>query len=485
MNKYIKGTAILLASGIMLASTSCKKFLDVNDNPNNLSQDKATMQLALPAAQHQVAYVMGNVMTEVGGFLSQYWTQAPAATQYFDYDRYNFDATDGDREWGQLFNGALKDLQFVEKKAVELKDSNYAAVALLMKAYTYQVITDVWGDVPYSQALKADEGILNPKYDAQSAIYDGIIKDIDKALAYLATTSTKHPGVDDVIFNGDMTMWYKFANSLKLKVLMRQSKTGAGSNAAAFASLSGLTGADFLGYGEKAQVQYIDKFNNKNPLFASIAGLGNDNNVASKTIADTLNSYGDPRAGYFFTVPSSGLVTGIQQGLAAGSSPALPTTTPRTQVGPTIISATTPVIFMSGTEVLFLLAEAHERALLSGTAEDTYKQAVESSMHDCGDIDTTGLGLFDAAPYAWDADPAMHLQQIGVQRWIALCGTQNLESWIEQRRTNYPALQPSFASQLPAGQMPARLVYPNQEATSNSNFPGQKPITERVWWDIN
>jgi Starch-binding associating with outer membrane len=485
MNKYIKGTGILLASAVMLASTSCKKFLDVNDNPNNLSESKATMQLTLPSAQHTVAYVVGNVLTEVGGFLSQYWTQAPSATQYFDYDRYNFDATDGDREWGQLFAGALKDLQFVENKAVELKDSNYAAIALLMKSYTYQVITDVWGDVPYSQALQADKGILNPKYDNQSAIYEGIIKDIDKALVYLTNTSAKTPGVDDVVFQGDMMMWYKFANSLKLKVLMRQSKTSTGGSAAAFASLNGLTPADFLGYGEKAQITYIDKFNNKNPLYASIAGLGNDNNVASGTIADTLNTYGDPRAGYFFELNASGLVVGIDQGLAAASSPALPTTTPNAAVGPKIISATTPVIFMSGTEVLFLLAEAHERALLSGTAEDTYKEAVVSSMHDCDDIDTTGLGLFDAAPYAWDADPAMHLQQIGVQRWIALCGTQNIESWTEQRRTNYPALQPSLASKLPAGQMPARLVYPNQEATSNSNFPGQKPINERLWWDIN
>jgi hypothetical protein len=479
MKKYIKGTGILLAGAMILASTSCKKFLDVNDNPNNLNEDKATMQLTLPAAQHSVAYVMGNVMTEVGGFLSQYWTQAPGATQYFDYDRYNFDATDGDREWGQLFNGALKDLQFVEKKAVELKDSNYAAIALLMKAYTYQVITDVWGDVPYSEALKADEGILNPKYDKQSAIYTGLIADIDKALAYLNNSSTKIPGADDVVFGGDMFMWYKFANSLKLKVLMRQSNV---SGAASLSSLASLTASDFLGAGEVAQVNYIDKFNNKNPLFASIAGLGNDNNVASATIGDTLNAYGDPRAGYFFELDGGGLVVGIEQGRAAFST--IPTTTPSAHVGPKIIAATTPVIFMSGTETLFLLAEAQARNLLPGTAQASYEEAVVSSMTQC-EVDTAGLDLFGAAPYAWDADPAANLQQIGVQRWIAMCGLQNLESWIEQRRTGIPALLPSLASKLPAGQMPGRLIYPNQEATSNSNFPGTKPIQDRVWWDIN
>jgi Starch-binding associating with outer membrane len=482
----INKIAIIAVTIASVMGSGCKKFLDVNQNPNSLSESAQTVQLSLPSAQYAIAYVVGDRYAEVGGFLSQYWTQSPSATQYYDYDRYAFDAADVDREWSQLYAFALKDLSFIEKKATETKDSNYLAIAKVLQAYTYQVLTDVHGDVPFSETMKAELGNISPKYDSQQSIYDGLLSLCDQALVLLTNSQITHPTTDDIMFGGDMMMWYKFANTLKLKILMRQSEVRPAYVQAKLALMSALTGADYLSYGENAEVKFYDKQGNKNPLYASIKGVGNNNNVASSAIADSLNAWGDLRATAFFdeaTFTPGGSIIGLKQGKAAEKPGELPSTTPTTSTGDLVISATVPVKLMSASESLFLQAEAKARTWMVGSAQADFEDAISESF--AYYKITVPTGLFTAAPYLFETSQVDQLKQIAIQKWVSMCGNQNIESWIETRRTNQPVFTPSLASFLLAGQLPARIPYVNGEASANTNFPGQKPITTKMWWDAN
>jgi len=468
--------------GITMMSTSCKKWLDTNKDPNLLEQSKATVQLTLPTAEYTISYVVGNKYAELGGFLSQYWTQLPSATQYYDYDRYNLGSSVVDREWSQLYAGALKDLSFIVSKGSEGGDSNYVAAAKVLQAYTFQLLSDVHGNIPFAEALQAQVGTLAPHYDNQKAVYTGCIKLIDDANMLWSDNAKKAITADDVLFGGDIDMWKKFANTLKLKLAMRQS----GANTAEVITLlTELNGASFLEGSDVASIKFYESKGNQNPLYASIQGIGVDNNVASKAIADSLNGWNDPRAAAFFDAATFGAggINGTQQGAAAYGG--YSSSSPRSNLSATVLGKTVPVILMSGWESKFLQSEAKANGWLTGgtSAQQDYENGIVSNMSYFG-IDTTGMNLFDAAPYAWDTDPLNNVQQIAIQKWVAFCGTQNMESWIELRRMGYPVLLPSKATQL-GTLFPERIPYPAGEEASNPNFPGQKPLTERMWWDIN
>lgn len=474
--KTIKLITVVL---IIFGLSSCSKWLDINTSPNTLPIENGTKELSLTSAEYQLGYVIGNKYAEIGGFLSQYWTQKPTATQYYDYDRYAFDASDVDREWSQMYANVLKDLKFIQEIAGDEKDSNYLAIANLLMAYTFQVQTDMHGDIPFSEALNGEENIA-PKYDNQSAVYEGILKLVNDALVLIDNHMTTTPGNDDAIFHGDMYMWWKFANSLKLKVLMRQSQVNPTGVASKLASMSTLSDADFLEPGDMALLPFYSGAGNQNPLYANTKSLG-DNNVASSTIGDVLNTLVDPRASVFFNVNSSGNVVGTAQGAAAAGG--YPANSPVSTVGGTLYAAESPVILMSSHEVLFLLSEANARGWLStGSAQQYYEDAIDANLEYLG----VGAGSIDFTDpnYAYPTTGLVdEINMIGFQKWIALCGTQNIESWFEARRFNAP-LTPSLASQLGAGQLPARIPYPAGEETANTNFPGQKPITSKMWWDL-
>ena len=202
--KYTKYKLItFLAFGLLMLG-GCKKFLDVNQNPN-IANDPG-VENVLPSAQIEIAHVLGNLFQVNGSFWSQYWTQYPLANQYKQYDQYQPSTDNYNRPWATLYDGALSDLNYVYNTAKSKGNKNYMAVARLMSAYTFQMATDAWGDIPFSEALKGLEengGIVAPKYDAQSLVYEGIITQIDEAIALIDVNSDAHPGADDLIYGGD------------------------------------------------------------------------------------------------------------------------------------------------------------------------------------------------------------------------------------------------------------------------------------------
>jgi len=198
---------IAAAAGLILGVSSCRKFMDVNQNPNVAPQ--ATVQTLLPAAQMYVASTVGVDLEINGSFWAEYWTQSPNASQYKQLDQYIPNQDYFSVPWANLYSAAENFYQLYNLADSQHK-KQYKAIALVMKAYTFQLITDAWGDAPYKQALKgqfSDSNIVNPKYDAQKVIYSGIIANVDSALKLMNAGDPVHPGNDDLIYGGDMTKW--------------------------------------------------------------------------------------------------------------------------------------------------------------------------------------------------------------------------------------------------------------------------------------
>ena len=491
---------ILFAAFTLLGITSCKKeFLDVNEDPN--SAKDANVEYLLPTAIGYSAYVMGNQYQIVGGLMSQYWTQGPNGSQYLKEDAYILDANLSDIPWKSMYSGPLNDLAYMIKKANTENKPNYAAIGKILMAYDYQVLTDLHGDIPYSEALKGilddgSNGSLSPKYDKQEDIYKSLIAMVTEATDTIwNTTSAITPGGDDLIYGGDMNLWAKFAYTLRLKMLLRISKVDPAYAQTGIASLYA-EGPVFIEDGEDAAMQFTTATYNQNPLYVTFGALYKGNLVASNTSVNFYTNNNDPRIDAFYDAATTGGLAGSHSGVDQGNGENILNATtqftdfslPGVAVGGPNSEGDVPVIFMSDAESYFLQAEASALGWSGGDAQTEYENGITASfVH-------WGFTMGDAANYI--AQPAIafpsggttddQIKAIITQKWASMNGTEDAEAWTEFRRTGYPDfLVPSVSSVLPAGEFPARMLYPSSELTGNPNVPAQPLVTTRMWWDIN
>ncbi len=492
MKRITYHISLAIATFAMLTITGCKKdFLDINRNPNNPVD--VDVKFILPSAQANLAYTVGNQLSVVGGLWSQYWTQGPNANQYNDIDRYFYAHTDADRPWRALYAGTLKDLDAMEAKANEEGKQNYAAIAKILRAYTLQLVTDAWGDVPYTEALKGFEGNVNPKYDSQESIYDALPTMIDEGIALL-DPSKETPHGDDLMYEGDLLLWYKFANTLKLKVYLRQVNIRPGITAAGIAAMPS-DPTEYLESGEDASVHYIDEKFRQNPLYTTVLALGPAKNIfASKTSVDFLTNINDPRLEDYYETTAGGTYVGILQGAARNTALFPPPVNDNnySQFNETQIIAPDVVVrLMSASESMFLQAEAIARGYMAGDDATTYETAIEDSWNQWSNA-TSNIGDLptylaqSAVAYPASGSTNDKVKAIITQKWIAMNGNQNFESWTEWRRTGFPDFFiTSNTSVLGANEFPARLLYSSDELTTNANVMTGKTITDKVWWDVN
>lgn len=504
----MKYTKVMIWSGLMLwmiaTTTGCRKYLDVNTNPNITTTTNP--ELLLPSAQVGIAVALGVDLHTNGNFWSQYWTQSPAASQYKGLDQYQPTGSDYDREWAQFYSGALMDLKKLQQIADEQKKPQYTAIAKLLTAYAFQVITDVWGDIPFTDALKGETSagvVLNPKYDRQVIIYDSLIAMTNEGLALINTSDTRKPTTDDVIFGGNMNSWRKFGNTLKLKLYMRLSEVNPSKAQAGIAALMNGTTL-FLDSTDNAQVAFYSTSGNRNPLAGEITALNfTQNQVASATAIDSLKANRDPRLAVFYETAFDAICNdlgyiGLRQGNYNASaslrisSPG-PITGGNADVncsGSATAARRAPVRFLMGYESLFLQAEAAARnyGTTGASAEDLFKRAIRANFNYLGLTAAAANAYMAGSPwgrYPGSGPVAAQVKQIITQKWFSMTGIQGLEAWTEQRHTGYPDFfKPSVNSFL-GNELPARFPYPNTELTRNASFPGQKRIAEKVYWDVN
>ncbi|HEX7016630.1 MAG TPA: SusD/RagB family nutrient-binding outer membrane lipoprotein [Cyclobacteriaceae bacterium] len=470
---------ITLFALLMMMATACEDYLDINTDPNNPSE--ATVDLVFPAGISSVAFTLGGQWQILGSFWSQHWTQSTGANQYAVIDDYNITETRYDREYSELYSGALNDLNWVSQRAAEEENWNYYLMAEVMKAYTFQVLVDLYDKVPYFEALRGSED-TTPAFDDGQAIYDDLIVRIDDALSkdLDAFTSTQ-PGRDDMVFQGNMDNWIRFANTLKLKIYMRQTEARSQVAQAGITELFN-SGAEFLDV-DAEMAEYVDVEDFRNPYYAvqvSSAGNGRGNVdvAASNTLLETLIAAGDPRVNAIFNTPEAGGGhVGLDQGDYSNTGFQNHVNLSQPAIGPTH-----PVVFMSAAESKFLQAEAVERFGVAGDAEALYQEGIEANFEKHGV--SGAAALYGAGgPYEYNG-----IESIIFQKWIACANFNSLESHFERLRTGYPDHFTITPNNITGGVFPRRLPYTSTELSNNAEnlnaIGGQKSVIQRTWWNL-
>jgi hypothetical protein len=484
VNKIILSLVLILVS----ASSCRKEYLDVNTNPNFPAD--ASIESLLPSAEAAIAHAVANPLGIYSAFYAQYWTQNPASSQYKTLEQYNPSADDFDRPWGIMYFNALTDLKTIIQKATAENKPQYVAIAKVLQAYAFQVLTDDFGDIPFSEALRGEEGILTPKYDKQEDVYNGIFAMLNDAISTMDENFVIDEAASaDIFYGGDMFLWKKFANTLMLRASMRVCLVNP---ALAKRNIDSLTahGALFIESGEDALINYYNEGGRSNPVYSSMIDLSFiQNPVASATTINYMLNNNDDRVTAFYS-PIGGAYVGIAQGdynLPPGTAVSLPSPTVGADANDDA-SASAPVKLITAYESYFLQAEAIARTLMAGDAQAMYEAGVTESFMSYGFADTTAQTYLSQPAIAYPAGGTMEdqVKAIITQKWAAMCGNQNNEAWAEARRTNYPDFFTVSVNSLIGNRLPARFPYPSTEVTRNaSNFPGQKFIWEHVWWDVN
>ena len=352
-----------------------------------------------------------------------------------------------------MYAGALNDQQFIRDKALEQENWNYYLMATTMQAYTYQVLVDLYGDIPFSEALQGNVDNFKPHYDAGPEVYDGIIERLDEALAKnLDAATSTDPGFQDVLFNGDMDKWVAFANTLKLKIYLRESFARPDVAKQGIKALYD-QGADFL-TSSAAFTRFAPEQNRRNPFYETeIDRFGGNNIVLSKTLLNYLKSHQDTlRLDAMFEYPKVQIedpeldkedytYVGLDQGDYENSTYVNGNSLSKPDVAPTA-----PVYFISEWESYFLQAEAAARfpaetGLSDADAEMLYQQGIDATF------DRLGLDLSHATDLYGEGDvyefptagtDEEQLAAIIVQKWLGMVNAQGLEAYFEFLRTGYP-----------------------------------------------
>ena len=479
------GIAIILA---LTMGTGCKKeFLNINDNPN--LPGTIDVSAALPSAEAAIAQTLGNDLQITGCIWAQFWTQSPVASQYKTLEQYSPSSDNFDNIWRNLYVDALQNLSYIITKAGTQHKPQYVACAKILQAYAFQLLTDNFGDVPFTEALQVNT-TLTPKFDKQQVVYAGIFRLLNEGIALINPADPLHPAGDDLLLGGDMTKWLHFANTLKLRAYLRLSYIDPATSEAGVRSLAS---AVFLRAGESVQLNYSSSGGNTNPLYSSTVALSRIQNLlGSKTAIDYLLQNNDARVTVFFSPANNGGYAGLVQGNYNSTVNSAAVSYPSPNVGAnttTSASATAPVKLMSDNESFFLQAEAAARGWLGGGQQKAlYESGIKASYADYGLADSSATSYLSQPAIAFPLAGTFQdqLKAIILQKWISMCGNQGDEAWIEWRRTAIPDFFiPSLASNIGAGRFPRIMLYPSSEITRNPNMPGQHFIFDKVWWDTH
>ena len=477
MNKY---TAFFLVLFMLVSCT--KDFEEINTNPNRPLSVQPSLLL------RQVIYDYGEQMSyegfTAGNLLGQYTT----ALDFNLFDRHDLKSPQlGGNPWPIFFQN-LRDNETILQ--LSLQNETYAIYegpSRIMKAYMAAALTDLFGDVPYFEAFRGKDATVTPAYDSQEAIYtdeEGILDNLNKGIAVLKTYTGSIALEGDILFDGDLDGWIQFANSLRIKSLLRISgKVDVASELQAI-----FNSGEFIAENAENAVFNFTAGEPNNFRLARLR-IGDFNNfVMSETMEEILVGLNDPRIGRLFR-PFSNSTSGEFNGLLNGIDASRTTVALSDySLAGTIFRESTGELdanFMTSWETYFLLAEAAERGLITANAQQLYEMGVAQAFA-YWQVDLPSDYLTNSAPYGPGGEAS--LENIITQKWIANM-INGYEGWIEYRRTGYPQLKTLSAS-LNNDLIPVRMPYPaEEEALNNVNYKDAAVRTDGnsinvpVWWD--
>ncbi len=514
MKKILSITTVAVV--FVLSSCNWDDFGDLNVNPNQATTPTTSALLT----NSQLS--LGGTMLSTTGAL---YAQHVANKQYTSGDNYQTISFSADG----FYNGPLADLQ----KIIELNtntplvvvgdgfNDNQIAIAKIMMSFYYLHMTDRWGDLPYSEALKGAEGLLAPVFDSQEDIYDNTIQTLKDAVAMINTGAPPAvPAINgDIVLNGNMSLWIKFANTIRLNAALRLSEVNPTKAATEFASAFA-AGVIALDNSENITYKYLTTQQYENPYYNSFVTAGRADWVIPDPIMNMmqLDTYTSPHlgkytAGHPYKTQSGKLNVAIDPrlpvyanpientastyiGMPYGLSEADAGSVSTEQVsfmGDALRKQNTPAVIFNSAQVAFMLAEGRFRGWINSapmTAQQYYEAGISASLSQHG----VSAGL---ATYLTNTEVAYtagrELEQIITQKWLAIF-PNGYEAWSEFRRTGFPDLAPGQGALTPNGEIPTRQGYGTGEAGANKvNYeaalanqgltPATDDLTGKVWWD--
>ena len=485
----------LLALFLILGSCS-DSYLDVNTDPNN--PVTVSPNLLLPVALNYSAIIeeRDRGQNHLGNMFMANWSQSDGFSWYNDEFLYLVSPSFYQRIFDYNYGTVLKQYNVLNTLEGET-NGYYKAIGKIMMSMHFQILVDTYGDVPYSEALLRG-GNPTPRYDDAQTIYESLIVDLTDAIDLINATATNtnivpaQPVADDGVFNGDMNQWKKFANTIKLRILVRQSDMAgrAGYIQEEFnriaAEGSGFMDSDVtinIGYNQ-TEDQQNRKWNDFGTDVAGTKTLTNNATCATPYILNKLTSTNDGRLDFFFERPTGGHL-GVIQGLQDYDIPTVDQFIPAnvSNIGPGILkSPSQSSVIYTAAESYFNRAEAALKGFISSNPQTMYEMGIQASF--------TYLGAGSASAYysqninnvGWNSSPNKQ-EAIISQKATALMGINALQTWFDYSRTGYPSNVPlSILATTP--ERPVRLEYPSSEITSNgNNLPAQPDaFTSKIFW---
>ncbi|MBN8674830.1 MAG: SusD/RagB family nutrient-binding outer membrane lipoprotein [Chitinophagales bacterium] len=528
----LKKIIYMIPLAAIVVATGCRKSqFNINQNTNSPTDSTVTYDVVLPAALHASGTIVANQWGSIQNWMG-YWARSGTYAPNVIEETYQITTGFGNGIWNNCYDNNY-DYQIVQTKAAKAGAGFYEGIARIMKAHNYQILVDVYGNVPYSEALKGG-GNPTPKYDNGIDIYKDLFREIDAGIALIkaANTSANGPNKDiaknDIMFGGNKTLWAKFGNTLKLRLLIHAYAV-AGINKAAEITIINNEGSGYLGVGENAQVQPGYAADKPNPFYNNykntVAGAQTANNVyfrANKWGIDYYAYNADNRRSRVYEAGANGYV-GVAYGLppitdnAAGNLAG---------IGPGLYKTnTSPQCIMSSAESFFLQAEARIRGFITTGADVqtlmtnginesfAYLGAGSAAGYISGnagysDVDVTAVGNTPGTP---GVEPLGGIFTVLSQKWFALNGINTLEVWCDYRRVPYkevrsastvtdhfvygagvgydPGPPISVSPQNTSTKIPVRYLYPQTEYNYNAANVGAQgnvdPFTSRIFWDLN
>ncbi|HSF55267.1 MAG TPA: SusD/RagB family nutrient-binding outer membrane lipoprotein [Algoriphagus sp.] len=477
----------LLAICMLMTAISCTDdWTEMNINPNQPS--------VVPASNifgAGLTVVAGQLFGErIGIYYTGTWSGQLAAIGAGDYE-FRVDINNG--QWDNLYRG-MAYFEDSRVNAIREGNNNLAAVSLIMKAFTAQQVSDMWGDIPYSEAfLLGSEGILNPAFDTQEEVYTQILSELEEANTML-NASSGAIGVGDFMYAGDINKWKKFANSLRLRVAMRMSIVAPQAAATVISEILGnpSTYPVFETNADNAYLRWPGIATNNIEPWRQRLGVPTNKQDQYRTNHDLISrlvDMEDPRLPIYADKNATGIYNGYRMGIGQSGFP-LNTQQNVSHIGNRYgydDRGFSP--FMNAAQVWFIKAEAFERGLVAGgNAREAYEKGITVSMLDNGIAQADIDKYLQNSKVAWGAGATPNLEKIRLQNWIGLY-KQSVEAWAENRRTDVPMLvnvSNDYASN--HNRPPFRMAYPANEIAFNESYPDNVVQVDifygdQLWWD--
>mgnify|MGYP003886281353 CR=1 FL=1 len=476
MKKYI------LTLGLIFGLVGCSDdyYESINVDQTNPSTVPAGFLVTYSTTSLFHQMINQNVNLNVFRFFSQYLT----TTVYTDEPNYDLDTRNiTGNHWNRLYTRVLNNL----KDAKEIVDSdtslsaeqkaNQIAIIDILEVYTWQVLVDTFGNIPYSEALMGLENQF-PKYDDSAEIYQDLINRITADIAAL-NTSAEGFGDADIIYNGDISKWKKMAASVKLRLGVQLLDVNPG--LANQTITSAVSAGVFTSNEDNFQLNYLTAAPYTNPVYEDLVLSGRTDYVPANTIVDYMNALDDPRRPIYFSNPIDGVYVGGDYGTSNGYET-------HSHEGDIFFTPEMPGVLLDYAEVEFLLAEASMKGVPVGSVENHYNAGIMATMDYWG-VDAAEAAAYLASPdVAWATAPGTDAEKLAMQFWIGMYN-RGFEGWNVWRRLDNPTLNVAIDFGEP---VPTRYTYPLSESSINPTGYNQAVTamggdtkTTKVFWDVN